>query len=192
VSLDAIETRARKVLTANAGRRSALHLLLSDDAFCALMMGHRAGQGVQLPDQDGALPASARLAFLHALATGEGVAEAREGCDGRKGLLARLARAREMIDSQEFSGASDVPSIREMLISSLTAMLEREDPNSHWAAQYLLYGGERIWTRLRREERPRSWSCPVGPRSAPRSGRRVRIMCSSWCIREKRTGSCSP
>ncbi len=144
MSLDAIETRARKVLTANAGRRSALHLLLSDDAFCALMMGHRAGQGVQLPDQDGALPASARLAFLHALATGEGVAEAREGCDGRKGLLARLARAREMIDSQEFSGASDVPSIREMLISSLTAMLEREDPNSHWAAQYLLYGGERI------------------------------------------------
>lgn len=143
MSLPALEARARDLLS-TGGRNSPMHRLLDDDAFCALMMGHRAGQGVQLPDQDGALPASARLAFLHALATGEGVAEAREGCDGRRGLLARLALAREMIDSQEFSGASDAPSIREMLVSSLTAMLDRGTPNSHWAAQYLLYGSERI------------------------------------------------
>jgi hypothetical protein len=142
--LSGIEARAKQVLSAGGGRRAPIHQLLGDDSFCALMMRHRAEQGVQLPDQDGALPASARLAFLHALANDEGVAEAREGCDGRRGLLARLARAREMVDSQEFSGASDAPSIREMLISSLTAMLERENPNSHWAAQYLLYGSGRI------------------------------------------------
>lgn len=142
--LSGIEARAKQVLSAGGGRRAPIHQLLGDDSFCALMMRHRAEQGVQLPDQDGALPASARLAFLHALANDEGVAEAREGCDGSRGLLARLSRAREVVDSQEFSGASDAPSIREMLISSLTAMLERENPNSHWAAQYLLYGSGRI------------------------------------------------
>jgi hypothetical protein len=143
VSLAALEARARELLSAG-GRHSPMHRLLDDDAFCTLLMRHRAGQGISLPDEDGTMPHSARLAFLHALATGEGVAEAREGCDGRQGLLARLARAREMIDSQEFSGASDAPSIREMLISSLTAMLDRGTPNSHWAAQYLLYGSGRI------------------------------------------------
>jgi hypothetical protein len=32
----------------------------------------------------------------------------------------------------------------DILVRSLEAMLEKGDPNSHWAAQYLLYGSERI------------------------------------------------
>jgi len=129
-----IEARAKQVLSEGGGRRAPIHQLLGDDAFCTLMMGHRGEQGVQLPDQGGSLPPSARLSFLHALAAGEGVAEAREGCDGRRKMLARLARARE---------SSDL-TIRDLLVRSLEAILDQEDPNSHWAAQYLLYGSERI------------------------------------------------
>jgi len=132
--LSRIAARAEQVLADGCGRRAPVHLLLGDDAFCALMMRHRMGQEVKLPDQDGALPASARLAFLHALAAGEGVAEAREGCDGRRTMLARLARARETSDL----------SIRDLLVRSLEEILDRETPNSHWAAQYLLYGSEQI------------------------------------------------
>jgi len=134
MSLSDLTTERAVALLQGKSARAPIYRLLDDDPFCTLMMRHRMGQGVGLPEQDTGIPPSARLAFLHALALGERVAEAREGCDGRLGLLARLARARQIEDL----------SLRDMLVRSMEAVLERDTPNSHWAAQYLLYGSERI------------------------------------------------
>jgi len=134
MSLSDLITARAIVLLQGKSARSPIHRLMDDDPFCTLMMRHRMEQGVGLPEQDPGIPPSARLALLHALAAGEGVAEARERCDGRRGLLAKLSKAREISDG----------SIRDILVRSMEAMLEKEDPNSHWAAQYLLYGAERI------------------------------------------------
>jgi hypothetical protein len=132
--IETLEARALNVLEQGRGRRAPISLLLADDAFCTLMTAHRLAQGVGFPDPSPTLPASARLAFLHALAAGEDVAEAREGCDRRRTLLERMAVFRALPDG----------SIRDMLMDSIVALFDDPSPSSHWAAQHLLYGSDRI------------------------------------------------
>lgn len=133
--LDQIESRARTVLTTKKRRHSPVNALLNDDAFCALMMAHRMGQGIRIPEQSDMVPFSARLAYLHALAAGDGIAEARVACNGRHAQQGMLDKILAMVSPpKELLG----------LVPSLEAVLSDPESPPYWTGLSLLYGEDRI------------------------------------------------
>lgn len=134
MSLQKIEARAREVLTARQEGSSPITALLMDDDFCTLVMQHRLSQGLRLPEQSANMAPSGRLAYLQALSSGKGVAEARALCDNSQKRLERL-RKFEAVEDEE---------IRAALIETMKAVLDPGQQNSYWVGIYLLQGEARI------------------------------------------------
>lgn len=127
---------ASRALAAPAYACAPLYTLLANDAFCTALMALRATQGWKIPAQDPSLAPSGRLAYLHALAAGSGVADARARCDGTATHQHRLDTIRSAVDLDA--------EMRALLIQSLEALLHPKDLPSQWPGLYLLLGGERI------------------------------------------------
>ncbi|WP_411839637.1 hypothetical protein [Paracoccus sp. ME4] len=130
-----IEDRARAVLAAKDPEQSPVTALLGDDAFCALLMSHRMGQGLRIPAQSDIVPHSARLAYLQALVDGEGIAPARAACNGHRAQLELLKKIRATENPSE-----DVLS----LVPHLERFLADPETSSYWTGLPLLYGENRI------------------------------------------------
>lgn len=130
-----IEDRARAVLASKDPKHSPVAALLGDDAFCALLMSHRLGQGLRIPPQSDLVPHSARLAYLQALVDGDDIAWARTTCDGHQAQLELLKKIRAMENPSE-----DVLS----LVPHLESFLADPQTSSYWTGLPLLYGENRI------------------------------------------------
>lgn len=127
---------ASRALAAPAYACAPLYTILADDAFCTALMALRATQGWQIPAQDPSLAPSGRLAYLHALAAGSGVADARARCDDTANTQHRLDTIRGAVDLDA--------EMRALLIQSLEVLLHPKARISQWPGLYLLLGGERI------------------------------------------------
>lgn len=133
--MDMIKDRARAVLASKDPEQSPVAALLGDDAFCALLMSHRMGQGLRIPPQSDLVPHSARLAYLQALVDGEDIAQARAACNGHQAQLELLEKIRATENPSE-----DVLS----LVPHLERFLADPQTTSYWTGLPLLYGENRI------------------------------------------------
>lgn len=135
IDMGRIEGRARAVLSSKDPEHSPVTVLLNDDAFCALLMSHRMGQGLRIPAQSDLVPHSTRLVYLQALVDGEDIAPARAACNGHQAQLEMLKKIRAMERPSE-----DVLS----LVPHLERFLADPETSSYWTGLPLLYGENRI------------------------------------------------
>ncbi|MFG6080330.1 hypothetical protein ACEUZ9_000880 [Paracoccus litorisediminis] len=132
--IEAMLNRARAVLVAKPAKLSPLHALLRDDDFCVKLMTHRLSQGMRLPEQNASLPASPRLAFLHALAAGGDVSNARVECDGLSAVGKILAKAEKL---RAMPGGEEI-------LRHFSALIDSDDRKSYWLLQPLFHGEDKI------------------------------------------------
>jgi hypothetical protein len=132
--IDAISNHIKQLMAAKNSKTSPIEAILMDDAFCTMMMQHRMSQGMKLPEQSPSVDLSSRLSYLHALASGTGVAEARELSDMTGRTLKKISELKDILD----------PEIREKLVNTFKQMTSPGNRASYFAGQYILYGEERI------------------------------------------------